>query len=103
MVGKKENPVRYKPVTLTSVPGKVIKQNLLHNVFKHIWDENAMRSSQHGIIKGKSGLTTFYREVTSLMGKGRSVDVTYFDVITISYDIVIGKMIKYRLGKCTGR
>lgn len=85
MVGKKENPRKYRPTSLTSVPGKVREQNLLHNIFKHIWDENAIGSSQHG-IKGKSSLTNltaFYREVTRSVGKGRAVDVIYPDVVRL--------------------
>ena len=83
-VGKKENSGKYRPVSLTSVPGKVMEQNLLH-IFKHIWDENAIGSSQHG-IKSKScltNLTAFYREVTSSAGKGRAVDVIYLDVVRL--------------------
>lgn len=86
MVGKKENPGKYRPVSLTSVSGKLKEQNLLHNIFKHISDENVIGSSQHGIIQGKScltSLTDFYREVTSSVDNNRAVDVIYLDVVRL--------------------
>jgi len=85
VVGKKENPGKHRPVRLNLVPGTVTEQNLLHNIFKHIWDENATERSQHG-IKDKScltNLTAFYRAVTSSVGKGRVVDIIYLDVVRL--------------------
>ncbi|KAK4824792.1 hypothetical protein QYF61_019218 [Mycteria americana] len=37
--GKKENPGNYKPVSLTSIPGRVIEQFLMEAIFKYITDK----------------------------------------------------------------
>lgn len=45
--GKKENPGNYKPISLTSVPERVIDQILMEAIFKYIMDK-MIRSCQSG-------------------------------------------------------
>ncbi|PKU36942.1 rna-directed dna polymerase from mobile element jockey- hypothetical protein [Limosa lapponica baueri] len=54
---KKENPGNYKPVSLTSVPGKVKEQLVLDVISKHVEEQEVIGSVQHGFTKGKSCLT----------------------------------------------
>ncbi|PKU38324.1 rna-directed dna polymerase from mobile element jockey-like [Limosa lapponica baueri] len=79
--GKKEDPGNYRPVSLTSVPGK-----------------------------GKSCLTNliaFYDAITGWLDEGRAADVIYLDFSkafdTVSHNILIGKLRKCGLDEGTVR
>lgn len=70
--GKKENAGNYKPVSLTSIPGRVIEQILMEAIFKYIMDK-MIRSCQHGCKQGKSCLTNvvaFCDETTGFADEG---------------------------------
>ncbi|PKU44100.1 rna-directed dna polymerase from mobile element jockey-like [Limosa lapponica baueri] len=55
--GKKEDAGNYRPASLTSIPGKMMEQLIVGIISKHVEEKKAIRSSQHGFIKGKSCLT----------------------------------------------
>ncbi|GAB0187551.1 mitochondrial enolase superfamily member 1 [Grus japonensis] len=54
---KKEDLGNYRPVSLTSIPGKVMKQLILEVISKHVEEKKVFRSGQHRFTKGKSCLT----------------------------------------------
>ena len=55
---QKEDPRKYRPVNLTSLPGKIMEHFILSVLTGHGQDNKGIRPSQHGSIKGRSCLTT---------------------------------------------
>jgi len=76
--GKKDNSGNYRPVSLTSICGKVMEQLILGIVSSLIKDKRVIRGSQHGFTNGKSCLTNliaFYEDITGWKDDGKAVDV----------------------------
>ena len=65
--GQKEDPGNYRPVSLTSMLGKIIELFILSALTGHVKDNQGIRPSQHGFMKGRSCLTNLissYDQVT---------------------------------------
>ena len=74
----------------------------------HIQDNQVIRPSQRGFMKGRSCLTnliSFHDKVTCLVDEGKAVDVVYLDFSkafdTISHNILLEKLAAHGLDRRT--
>jgi len=108
--GRKEDPRNYRLVSLTSVLGKIMEQFILNALTGHVKDNQGIRPSQHGFMKGRSCLTnliSFYDQVTHLVDEGKATDVIYLDFSkafdTVPHSILLEKLAAHGLDGCTLR
>jgi len=80
--GVKGDPGNYRPVSLTSVPGKILEGVIKEQMMTHLLEHNLIRKSQHGFYPGKScttNLLVFQDRVTKAVDEGNPVDIIFLD------------------------
>ncbi|KAJ7428086.1 rna-directed dna polymerase from mobile element jockey-like [Pitangus sulphuratus] len=80
--GKKEEPKNYRPVSLTSVPGKVMEKIILGSIENHLKDNTIFGHNQHGFMRGKSCLSN----LISFYDKGSILGPVLFNIFTNDLD-----------------
>jgi len=81
---------------------------ILSTLKGHVKDNQEIRTSQNGFMKGRTCLTnliSFYDQVTHLVDEGKTVDVVYLDFSkafdTIPHSTLLEKLAAHGLDGCT--
>ena len=80
--GSREELGNYRPVSLTSVVGKVLETLIKDQMRNHLNKYKLIKASQNGFTKGSSCLTNlleFYEAVSDWVDEGKAVDIVYRD------------------------
>lgn len=80
--GQKKEPANYRPVSLTSIPCKMMEAIIKNRIMEHLTENNLLRDSQHGFQKGKSCATNLIltmEYLTKANDAGVPVDLIYLD------------------------
>ena len=80
--GSKGSPGNYRPVSLTSIPCRLMESVMRDELVEHLLQNNLIKSSQHGFMKNKScttNLLEFLERVTNEQDNGNCMDIIYLD------------------------
>ena len=100
--GKKNQPGNYRPVSLTSVPCKLLESIVRDQIMKYMTDNNLFSNKQYGFISGRSTtlqLLVVLEEWTEIMDRGGTVGAVYMDFMkafdTVPHKRLIKKLEHY--------
>jgi hypothetical protein len=80
--GSKREANNYRPVSLTSIPCKMLESVIKERMMDHMIANNLIKSTQHEFMLGFSCATDLISNldsVTETKDSGKSIDVIYFD------------------------
>ena len=101
--GTKTNPSNYRPISLTSVPCKVMERIIKSKMMEHLITNNLIVPQQHGFVKQKSCLTNLIETLdflTESLNRGFYAILIYLDFAK-AFDKVSHKALIYKL-QCYG-
>ena len=80
--GKKGEASNYRPISLTSIPCKILERIIKKHLVNHLDQNNLIRPTQHGFTSHRSTVTNlldFFETITSCIDEGNNMDVIYLD------------------------
>jgi len=76
--GNKSDLSNYRPISLTSIPCKIIKGFIRDHIIKHFSDNNLFNNNEYGFLKGRSTMLQLLRimdEWTECLESGGQINV----------------------------
>ena len=101
--GRRKLPKNYRPICLTSVPGKLLERIIRDQIVDHMTTNNLFANCQNGFIIGKSctaQLLEYIEDITQAFDKGYGVDVINLD-FQKAFDRVPHKLLLAKLHAMT--
>ena len=80
--GPKNDPANYRPVSLTSVPCKIMESIIKEKMTQFLEAQTVISQQQHGFVTGRSCLTNLLESLecwTKALDEGFGIDVLYLD------------------------
>ena len=80
--GRKDDPLNYRPISLTSVLCKLLEKIIRKRIVAHLDSNNIISSHQHGFRHRKSCLTAlleYFEDISQYLDEGTPCDSVYLD------------------------
>jgi hypothetical protein len=80
--GSRLDPANYRPVSLTSIPCKILERIIRDTVMDHLYRNNLIAKQQHGFVRNKACVTNLLEtidQITSTLAYRQWVDVIFLD------------------------
>ena len=103
--GRKDSPNNYRPVSLTSVPCKIMESIVRDAVVEHLETNTLISDHQHGFVQRRSCLTNLLEVLeawTRILDEGYGCDVIFLDYRkafdTVPHMRLLRKLSTYGIG-----
>ena len=103
--GKRHIPGNYRPVSLTSIPCKMLERLVRNAIMEHMESNHLLNDVQHGFVPGRScstQLLTVLDDWTSALEDGDNLDAIYMDFAkafdTVPHQRLLVKLKGYGIG-----
>ena len=80
--GDRQNPASYRPISLTSIPSKVLESIIRDNLLQHMSGAGLLHGAQHGFLPKRSCISQLMEVMedwSAAIEAGEPVDVIYLD------------------------
>ncbi len=97
--GSRLDPANYRPVSLTSIPCKVMERIVRDAVLEHLYANNLVTREQHGFVRNKACVTNLLEtmdSITTSLAYKRWIDVIFLDFAK-AFDKVPHKRLVHKL------